>query len=139
VLLTLSSDTPLTLPHPIIAVRHLLGLSIPIIKPLQLEPTCNIEDFIATAFQPKTFSMGFQIRGSPVTPWLYDGAFNRNRGRNISKHWKMIPANTDDLITHGPPYGILDKNRVRSSAGCQSLKRVVKRIQPMLHVFGHIH
>ena len=78
------------------------------------------------------------IWGSPVTPWLYDGAFNRN-GRNISKHWKMIPANTDILITHGPPYGILDKNRVGFSAGCQSLKRAVKRIQPKLHVFGHIH
>jgi Icc-related predicted phosphoesterase len=63
----------------------------------------------------------------------------RNRGRNISKHWKKIPANTDIQITHGPPYGILDKNRVGFSAGCQSLKRVVKRIKPMLHVFGHIH
>jgi Icc-related predicted phosphoesterase len=82
---------------------------------------------------------GFTIWGSPVTPWLYDGAFNRIRGRNISKHWKMIPENTDILITHGPPYGILDKNRVGFSAGCQSLKRAVKRIQPKLHVFGHIH
>ena len=51
----------------------------------------------------------------------------------------MIPANTDILITHGPPYGILDKNRVGFSAVCQSLKRAVKRIQPKLHVFGHIH
>jgi Icc-related predicted phosphoesterase len=51
----------------------------------------------------------------------------------------MIPANTDILITHGPPYGILDKNRVGFSAGCQSLKRAVKRIHPKLHVFGHIH
>jgi hypothetical protein len=38
--------------------------------------------------------MGLQIWGSPETPLLYDGAFNRNRGRNISKHWKMIPANS---------------------------------------------
>lgn len=82
---------------------------------------------------------GFTIWGSPVTPWLYDGAFNRNRGRNISKHWKKIPENTDILITHGPPYGILDKNKVGFSTGCQSLKRAVKRIQPKLHVFGHIH
>ena len=63
----------------------------------------------------------------------------RYRGRNISKHWKKIPANTDIQITHGPPYGILDKNRVGFSAGCPSLKRAVKRIQPKLHVFGHIH
>jgi Icc-related predicted phosphoesterase len=82
---------------------------------------------------------GLSIWGTPVTPWLFDGAFNRNRGRNISKHWKKIPLKTDILITHGPPYGILDKNKVGFSAGCKSLKRAVNRIQPKLHVFGHIH
>jgi hypothetical protein len=29
----------------------------PIIKPLQLEPTSDIEDFAATVFQPKTLSI----------------------------------------------------------------------------------
>jgi len=82
---------------------------------------------------------GINIWGSPITPWLYDGAFNRNNGKNISKHWKLIPPTTDILITHGPAYGILDKNRVSSSVGCRSLKRVINKIQPKLHIFGHIH
>lgn len=82
---------------------------------------------------------GINFWGSPVTPWLYDGAFNRKRGPNISKHWKLIPSNTDILITHGPPHGILDKNRVDYSAGCKSLRKFVTSIQPRLHIFGHIH
>ena len=82
---------------------------------------------------------GFSFWGSPVTPWLYDGAFNRTRGSNISKHWKLIPPSTDVLITHGPAYGILDKNKVNFSAGCKSLKKIILSIQPKIHVFGHIH
>lgn len=82
---------------------------------------------------------GLNIWGSPITPWLYDGAFNRNPGRDISKHWKLIPLNTNILITHGPAYGILDKNRVNFSVGCKSLKRSIHKIQPKLHICGHIH
>ena len=82
---------------------------------------------------------GIRIWGSPITPWLYDTAFNRNPGKNIAKHWKKIPPDTNILITHGPPYGILDKNRAQFSAGCKSLKRAVRKIAPVLHIFGHIH
>ena len=82
---------------------------------------------------------GINIWGSPVTPWLYDGAFNRTRGSNIAKHWKMIPVETDILITHGPAYGILDKNRVNYAAGCKSLKTALQKIKPKVHICGHIH
>ena len=82
---------------------------------------------------------GINIWGSPVTPWLYDGAFNRTRGSNIDKHWKLIPSETDILITHGPAYGILDKNRVNYPAGCKSLKNVLQKIRPKVHICGHIH
>ncbi|MBC7410804.1 MAG: metallophosphoesterase, partial [Arcicella sp.] len=51
---------------------------------------------------------GLHIWGSPIQPWFYDWAFNRKRGKDIRKHWDLIPTNTDILITHGPPFGILD-------------------------------
>lgn len=39
-------------------------------------------------------------------------------------------------MTHGPPAGILDGNGV----GCRVLRRqVLERIQPLVHVFGHVH
>jgi len=81
---------------------------------------------------------GINIWGSPITPWFYNWAFNRERGKDISKHWKLIPANTDILITHGPPYGILDRVS-HGHVGCEELLKKVKSVKPRVHVFGHIH
>jgi Icc-related predicted phosphoesterase len=79
------------------------------------------------------------IWGSPVTPWFHDWAFNRHRGERIRKHWELIPANTDLLITHGPVYGFLDMVVNEEHVGCQDLLRRVLIVQPKVHVFGHIH
>ena len=46
----------------------------------------------------------------------------------------------DCRLTHGPPHGILDLAQNTRPAGCHTLlKHVQERIQPKLHVFGHIH
>ena len=52
---------------------------------------------------------GIKIWGSPITPYFYNWAFNRFRGDNIKTYWDKIPNDIDILITHGPPYMILDK------------------------------
>jgi len=82
---------------------------------------------------------GLNIWGSPVTPWFFDWAFNRKRGKDISRHWKLIPENTDILITHGPPFGILDRTEAGLNAGCEDLLAEVNMIKPKYHLFGHIH
>lgn len=85
---------------------------------------------------------GFNIWGSPVTPTFGGWAFMKDRGDEISEVWKQIPDNTDILITHGPPLGVLDLTPPRYgsiNAGCYDLKKAVNRIKPKLHVFGHIH
>ena len=46
--------------------------------------------------------------------------------------------NTDILLTHGPPWGHLDKSGIRKS-GCPSLAKEVARVRPQFVVFGHIH
>lgn len=46
---------------------------------------------------------------------------------------------TDVLITHGPPYGMLDLTSEGEKVGCYELTKAVLRVQPKLHVFGHIH
>ena len=51
----------------------------------------------------------------------------------------MIPLDTDVLITHGPPFGILDRCYDDQRVGCEELLKAVKRVKPKLHVFGHIH
>lgn len=82
---------------------------------------------------------GIHIWGSPVTPWFFDWAFNRRRGSDIKRYWDRIPPETDILITHGPPYGILDKTAQGDHAGCEELMDAIKRVSPGIHVFGHIH
>ncbi len=80
-----------------------------------------------------------KIYGSPWQPRFFDWAFNVNRGAEIAEKWKMIPPDTDILITHGPPHGILDKTPRGDSAGCEELRKRVEKVKPKLHVFGHIH
>lgn len=82
---------------------------------------------------------GFHIWGSPISPTFYDWAFNRDRGEQIRKHWALIPENTDILITHGPPKGILDKVFTGEEVGCEDLTEAVNRVCPKYHIFGHIH
>ena len=46
----------------------------------------------------------------------------------------------DIVLTHGPPYGVLDRVVPGGfSVGCEYLFRAVERARPLLHVFGHIH
>lgn len=82
---------------------------------------------------------GIKFWGSPVTPYFHNWAFNRFY-EEIQTHWDLIPNGIDVLITHGPPYGILDKTiREDLMVGCPHLKRKVREIKPKVHVFGHIH
>jgi len=57
----------------------------------------------------------------------------------IHRHWFEIPVDTDILLTHGPPNGIMDKS-THAHLGCKELLQSVSTIvQPKLHVFGHVH
>lgn len=83
---------------------------------------------------------GLKFWGSPVTPAFMGWAFNRERGSDIDRHWHMIPQDTDVLITHGPPLGVLDTVLPgREHLGCLDLLRRVRDIRLKAHVFGHIH
>ncbi|MEH0155446.1 metallophosphatase domain-containing protein [Limibacter armeniacum] len=82
---------------------------------------------------------GINIWGSPIQPRFNNWAFNRDRGEDIAKHWKLIPEDTDLLITHGPPKGILDKTFLGLRVGCEELRTRVEQVKPKVHVSGHIH
>ncbi|MFH1237749.1 MAG: metallophosphoesterase family protein [Candidatus Aenigmatarchaeota archaeon] len=43
------------------------------------------------------------------------------------------------IITHDPPYDILDLSYFGSNAGMPELRDVIERLKPAMHVFGHIH
>jgi len=82
---------------------------------------------------------GVNIWGSPYTPTFFNWAFMRARGDVISKVWDKIPMDTDILITHGPPYGILDYTSYKQYVGCWDLGYRIEEIKPKYHIFGHIH
>jgi transcriptional regulator with XRE-family HTH domain len=77
---------------------------------------------------------------SPITPVFPNWAFHVERGAASRRYWDRIPLGTDVVITHGPPYGTLDKRHILGSRfGCKDLIQAVLRVKPKLHVFGHIH
>ena len=82
---------------------------------------------------------GLKIYGSPWTPFFYDWAFQKPRGKALRAIWEKIPAGLDFLITHGPPAGILDRTVRGDHAGCEDLAAIVVGRQPRYHLFGHIH
>lgn len=55
-----------------------------------------------------------------------------------SRNYARIPDNTDVLITHCPPYGILDFDD-NINYGDKELLERVSAVAPRLHLFGHIH
>ena len=92
---------------------------------------------------------GFKIWGSPYT-LAFEGenpdclAFTCKAEEELNEHWKCIPDDTDILVTHSPPYAILDQIRgpkfPHNMVGSKSLEMKVHRLPNLkLHVFGHVH
>lgn len=86
---------------------------------------------------------GLKIWGSPWTGRFLGQnkqamAFSKWGDCSLEYHWNEIPGDTDILITHSPPYGILDLCP-HGRVGSESLREKVLQIKPKLHVFGHIH
>jgi len=85
------------------------------------------------------------------TPWTstFDGinplckAFTVDGEIQLRQKWKIIPEDTDVLITHCPPYGIGDlvKGYFHPSENVGSIDLLDKVLSSniRLHVFGHIH
>lgn len=80
---------------------------------------------------------GLKIWGSPWTPEFCGWDWMLPRGEAIAAKWALIPNDTDILITHGPPHGILDECPIHM--GCADLRKRIEKVKPRLHVFGHIH
>lgn len=80
-----------------------------------------------------------KIYGSPHQKIFHNWAFNLSDSE-LKKKWEMIPEGIDILVTHSPPYGIMDFAQSGDHIGCRSLKyEVMNRVKPKIHVFGHNH
>lgn len=64
----------------------------------------------------------------------YDGVTICSIGGDISIADEDIPTDIDILVTHYPPYGILDEG-----LGSPEILNFVMKSKPTYHLFGHIH
>lgn len=76
---------------------------------------------------------GVKIYGVPMFA-VFDGEELKE-----VEHYEQIPDNTDILITHRPPLGILDSIDDHIHYGSSILLDKVSNIKPRMHLFGHVH
>jgi len=83
---------------------------------------------------------GIKFYGCPYQPEFNNWAFNLPRkSKRLKNKWDKICDDVDILITHTPPFGILDKNYKSEHCGCELLRERIEEIQPKIHIFGHVH
>ena len=83
---------------------------------------------------------GIRFWGHPWTPVFGNWYFMKSPGSHMKKYTDKIPEDTDVLISHGPPRGVLDElDWDKTHVGCEQLLSRVLDIKPKVHAFGHIH
>lgn len=91
---------------------------------------------------------GIKIYGTPWQPPFW-GAFNLPE-KELKLQFRHIPEGLDILLTHSPPFGILDEipNFLHESeelsetaihAGSLALRDKILEVRPKFAIFGHIH
>lgn len=87
---------------------------------------------------------GIKFYGFPHTPTFRNlnpqfNGFMKNPGKDMYKACDRIPEDIDILISHGPPYGILDYNKYGERCGSVELLERVFTVKPKWFICGHIH
>jgi len=83
---------------------------------------------------------GLHFYGMPWCPRFGNWAFYFESGsKELQEKCSSIPLDTDILITHGPPWGVLDLTYSQTYAGSQALRNRIHSLNLKYHVFGHIH
>jgi Icc-related predicted phosphoesterase len=74
---------------------------------------------------------------------VYASSYTPNTGGDwgfqYRDHEFEIETDTDIVITHGPPRGVMDMTAEKQRIGCPELFAAVARAQPKVHCFGHVH
>nr|POE88285.1 putative rhamnogalacturonate lyase c [Quercus suber] len=92
---------------------------------------------------------GVEVAGKGVTLRVFGSPFSPDRGgqnwafqydaEEAEELWRAVPGNVDVLVTHTPSLGLRDQSDHWKDGGCASLRGVMRRVRPMLHVCGHCH
>ncbi len=104
-------------------------------------PECEKQEYLwdsGTEYNGvKIWGMPWNIAFSGQNPLA--AAFSINE-EEMAEKCALIPDDTQILVTHSPPYGILDGSRNINRFGSRSLmKRIMELPKLRYHFFGHIH
>jgi Icc-related predicted phosphoesterase len=129
-------------------------------EPLEWTANCHVTylEYESSAISLFTKRDGqnaaFSIYGSPLSPLLTESgesqfsAFTYASSQLSASHistegasslFASIPDATTILVSHAPPYGVLDIDRHGKHTGCPLLWKHIQRIKPRLVVCGHRH
>ena len=102
-------------------------------EPTDLDYLCNS----GTEFE------GLSIWGTPHS-LIFDGVNPRctafmGTEKDLKQKYDFIPEEIDILISHTPPFGILDRSIHGELCGSRSLRETMFRVKPRYLVCGHIH
>lgn len=82
---------------------------------------------------------GIKFHGSPHQPYYGGWAFNIKSELELYQKFWLIKSDVNVLVTHSPPYSILDSNAHGILCGSTALLTRVEEVKPRFHIFGHIH
>lgn len=82
---------------------------------------------------------GVRFYGSPWQPGLWHHPFFLPDCSASFQRYQGIPADTQVLVTHSPPWGILDQWDPGVGLGSRMLRARVAALRPPIHIFGHVH
>lgn len=113
----------------------------------------NYQDYGVVYLENSSFEYeGVKFYGTPHQPFFCNWAFNVADYEKLVNIYQQIPDDIDVLLTHCPPYGILDQSHHpnysnpdgENHLGSMELKEVLaeknlKKCQPRVVAFGHIH
>ncbi len=121
----------------------------------QFEDFHNAEIMLSHAtvlFDKQITFDGYKIYGTPWTTTFFDWWFMKDHDK-INEVWEKIPDDTNILLTHQPPFMLLDrateyikgkkgqdKEKI-VNVGCRELRRhCMTRLKNLkLNCFGHLH
>jgi Icc-related predicted phosphoesterase len=99
-------------------------------------------EYYTTGSQNITHESGLKIFLSPSTlsrNLTYRANAFAKTSDLLREEFDQCPVDVDILVTHSPPYGILDRHKKGHRMGSMVLWDTVRRVLPTVHVFGHCH
>ena len=109
---------------------------------MQKEDKVRVQEIVTNATYLEDESIvidGIKFYGYPWTPIFMNWAFMADIDK-LKERTAWIDRDTDVLISHGPPFGILDQlEHGGFHVGDPALRDKVKEIAPKVFICGHIH